>query len=372
LFLISIMGLVVWVNFALLLAVVPRILRSVTGMENVFTLGWGGLLSSTSLAMVTLLAWLLLDPLVKVFFTLRTFHAESVATGRDILAQWRRFVAAGACLLVLLLAGGGSALAAEPAAKGAVAEAGPTSSPAAAELGARIREVLSQREYAWRLPTEDAGRKREAKGLRRWIEEFTTWIRTMQERVARVVEQLHEWLQRALGRRDSDATRGMGWDSGALLWVGGAIVLLVGGVLALRAWRRRKPMAVAPEAGLTVVPDLASADLVSSELPEDEWVALARRMEEAGEWRLAARAWFLACLAALAARSCIVPARGKSNRDYLVEVARRTGGPGVLVRCMRDGVRAFEEVWYGGHTATAEGCGRLAGVLNEVRGHGPA
>ena len=56
---------------------------------------------------------------------------------------------------------------------------------------------------------------------------------------------------------------------------------------------------------------------------EDEWFALAARMEEAGELRLALRAAYFALLAGLARREWLMLRRDRTNREYLDQFTGR-------------------------------------------------
>ena len=75
--------------------------------------------------------------------------------------------------------------------------------------------------------------------------------------------------------------------------------------------------ALGPVTGRALPPDLAAEDLLATQLPEDEWLSLARGLLASGERRLALRAFYLSLLAGLGERKLLVIARHKSNRDYL-------------------------------------------------------
>ncbi|MEZ5434587.1 MAG: hypothetical protein R3F31_26160 [Verrucomicrobiales bacterium] len=72
--------------------------------------------------------------------------------------------------------------------------------------------------------------------------------------------------------------------------------------------------------------DLESEEIMASQLPENEWARLARERFQAGDFRLAVRAWFLATLSHLGDRGLVTVARWKSNRDYQIELGLRVRG----------------------------------------------
>src|SRR5262249_6965086 len=103
---------------------------------------------------------------------------------------------------------------------------------------------------------------------------------------------------------------------------------------------------------VAAVPDLRSEDVVADQLPEDEWLVLARKLLEEGDLRLALRALFMGSLALLGHRQWISIARFKANREYLLELVRRAHEHVDLQQTFSENIRMFERVWYGKHEAT--------------------
>ena len=91
-------------------------------------------------------------------------------------------------------------------------------------------------------------------------------------------------------------------------------------------------------------PDLADETLLASQLPEDEWLRLARDFGDAANHRLALRAFYLSILAGLGERGLLAIARHKSNRDYLLELRRRARD--------RDGLQGASRATWGGSSAS--------------------
>jgi uncharacterized protein DUF4129 len=107
------------------------------------------------------------------------------------------------------------------------------------------------------------------------------------------------------------------------------------------------------------LPDLSNA-AVASEHSEDEWFALAERLEGEGELRLALRAAYLGLLAGLGQREWLTIRRDRTNREYLDEFTRRwrrRPQAAVDVRVevpekLHGSLRLFDRVWYGFHVLT--------------------
>jgi hypothetical protein len=123
---------------------------------------------------------------------------------------------------------------------------------------------------------------------------------------------------------------------------------------AVRALRRAYGEKIVEAVPAAIVPDLRDENVGAEQLPEDDWLRLARDLASKGEFRLALRALYLASLAHLARRELIVLARFKSNREYERELARRARAVPQLKTLFAENVSAFDRVWYGRHQATAE------------------
>jgi hypothetical protein len=136
------------------------------------------------------------------------------------------------------------------------------------------------------------------------------------------------------------------------------LTLIAAGVLLLLRQRKETtslsiPLAVAP------IPDLSDS-AVASERSEDEWFALATRLEGEGELRFALRAAYFGLLAGLAQREWLTIRRDRTNREYLNEFTRRwRRRPQAAIEArtevpekLRGSLRQFDQVWYGSYAVT--------------------
>ena len=128
-------------------------------------------------------------------------------------------------------------------------------------------------------------------------------------------------------------------------------------------WLRRRPETARLSLPLAIAPlsDLSDA-AAASERSEDEWFALASRLEGEGELRFALRAAYFALLVGLAQREWLTIRRDRTNREYLNEFTRRwRRRPQAAVEAraeipekLRGSLRQFDRVWYGSHAVTPE------------------
>lgn len=225
------------------------------------------------------------------------------------------------------------------------------------KLDETIERVINKREYQWRAPREkqDVDEDRGAliefiQGIRDWVVRITRPLRDLWKR-------LIDWLRRTLLRDGSgeDSVRpALSQEQLTLLLVLLAVAAVILGLFLWRVWRRKKEAPVVVAQAVTVVPDLKDENVVASQLPEEEWQALAAELMMKGELRLAMRAVYMASLAFLAGRSLITIARYKSNRDYRHELLRRARERERLMDAFTENVALFERSWYGDHEVTPQ------------------
>lgn len=384
--LLGLFGFFVFVNVTVGLVSAPYLFKLVTGVESEFTLTQWSIFNTTFFSAVAGIAWLLLDPVAKAFYTLRQFHGESVKSGADIRARLRtasRPAAGAVALLVLVLAlgavfGTGELRAAEevegaqPAVVTTPARAAVERHPAVApeSLSGAIDEVMARRIYTWREPRERVrpGDSLNTDWLTRAMKSFGNSVDGVLRKVARAVFDFVDWILLRRLRKPSAAgnTGQFDWTAGmdvvlyAVLAAAVAFLLYQG----FRVWRSGRRLTVVTTEALPVVPDLRDENVAADQLPEDGWLGMARDLAARGELRLALRALYLASLAGLARREFVTIARHKSNRDYSREVERRARALPEVQGAFGEIVRSFDAAWYGTHAVTPE---LLQRVEAEVR-----
>jgi len=342
-----IFGIVVFINIASAIYILPHLLKNYLGIESMFTLSGAHVINTTFWVVTIGLTYLCMNPLVKTVYVLRCFYGAALKSGDDLktelkdLLRNRKTAVIG--LLVLTV------LALNPIASTAT-DTGFTSPEA---LDRSIEEVMERREFVWRMPRERiAEEENEPKGP---IASVVAWIidkiSTALKTVAGWIDKLIDWL---IGLMPGDERRADATDSN---WISSVriavIVLLIGLLCALvyilwRSWIRRQAArteiaAVAVES----TPDLEDEDTTADDLPANRWLDLARQLAEKGSLRLAIRAFYLASLADLAEQELITIEKFKSNRDYEMELSRRAHQKEGLLAAFSKSREIFERVWYG-------------------------
>jgi hypothetical protein len=78
---------VVLINIAVLMIMIPLLLRILLGIETIFTLSGMHIFNTTFLAVAFAFTYLCIDPLIAVVYTLRCFYGESIETGADLVSD---------------------------------------------------------------------------------------------------------------------------------------------------------------------------------------------------------------------------------------------------------------------------------------------
>jgi hypothetical protein len=351
----------VFLNVGIVLFQLPQLLRTLFGIETSLSQSGWSLLNTTFLMVSLGLTYLCVDPITKTVYVLRCFHGEAVRTGEDLKVAVRRIPGAtqatAAILLALgLLAGASHAGAAAPNAGDhpVATRTTPAQLLPAAELDRAIGEVISRREYGWRLPRIKAEREDNPGLVTRFLDSLFGAIRGWAKAGMRVAREAVDWILEFLFKRLAPRREAAGSNAGWMNSLPLLVYLLLGAsvcvlaILALRFWKRRAPpVEQATAQPVTPAPDLADQSVVADQLPEEEWLKLARELADQGELRLALRGFYLASLAHLGRRELLRIAKFKSNREYQTELCRRAPAQSSLHLAFSELVSTFDWAWYG-------------------------
>jgi hypothetical protein len=125
---------------------------------------------------------------------------------------------------------------------------------------------------------------------------------------------------------------------------------------------------VAPASGFAPVATKEDAeDMDPLRFPEQTWIDLAERALAEQNWRLAMRAYYLASLGWLGRREFLQIHSGKTNREYEVELRRRTRTAPQARDLFAGNVAAFECAWYGMHEIRGEDVERFRTHMHEMQ-----
>jgi len=355
--------LVVFLNVAIALALLPQLVRMLTGYESefarsgvLFALNW------TFFAVAVGVTWLCVDPFVQAFYVARCFLGQAMGSGADLKAELRALGRTAALLL--------AALALAAPGRGAVPSASPPANAgvSSASLDRSIDEVMAGAEYRWRMPRAAPADRPFGSALIGFTERALDYLRRAAHFVEKWINRFLNWLRDLFGSPPPEEPPSGAAPSGLLqisLWLLAA--LAAGAALALfwRSRRRRtKRLETAPVAPVV---DLSDESLAASQLPEEAWLALAEEWIGKRDLRMALRALYLGTLALLGNCSLVVVQSCKSNREYENELRRRSRAIPDIPPLFRENMWSFERTWYGRHEVSDGDLGQFRANFDRIK-----
>jgi len=363
-------GFFVFLNWCSVGLAIPELLKTLFGVESVFTRGSLSLLNTTFFAINFWLTYLCVDPILKAIYVLRCFYGESQGSGEDLKAGIREYVQVAEdvsaplqsrgksqarvssavpilmAVVILLLPNTGRTTQAEDNSSSQRVVTGSTTEPQ--DLDNKLKEVLRQRKYTWRMPRENV---KEADTENALMARVRKWLAERRDAFI-------EWLRKLFARRGrAHQTHGeTDWVFLIHLLLYTLVALAIGALVWLlyQVLKTRRNTVVSTAEPIRPAPDLADESVGAERLPEDGWMKLGRELLARGDLRLAMRAFYLASLAHLAAKNLVTLAKFKSNRDYERELRRRGHALPELPPLFSENVSVFDRAWYGMHDVTEE------------------
>lgn len=354
---------VVFINLRALILVIPFLIRTLFGIETVFSLSGEHLLNTTFAAVVGGMTYLCVNPLIKAVYVLRCFYGESLHSGADLSSELKSILPgkkrSAAIMVFAFLAALWWPLnvPAEEKAQEKIVNA--------EKLNETIGKVIQQREYQWRFPRDrNEGDDVTKSVVMEFLEGFYRWFQKWWNRI-------QDWISGFFpdSKTKDDSVSDTSFTAQQRLWY----ILMASAVLILAAavwivWKRKKAEAAVIQAEpLSVVPDVTDENVLANQLPEEEWQSMARDFLARGEMRLALRALFLATLASLSRMELISIAKFKSNLDYKNELQRRAYTRNELQHLFSENISLFERGWYGIHEVNEEILTRFGMNQNRMR-----
>jgi Domain of unknown function (DUF4129) len=363
--------------------IVPQLLHSILGVNTLLSTAMGifALIRSSAFWLALFAgSWLALDPIVKCSFVVVHQHLRSRREGDDLrglLASLPREQKRKAQMIAPPTAGSNAAigalivlavvLACTSLPSIASAAQAPLTQSSAAALPNPARQI--QVEKLRRALDEESQR-----AIYRWHDAEhpspPTWFDKLLERIGNAISRTWNAIGNFLrklwprGLNLSPETKGRGsWRIKDLrIWLTlVALSTIATGAVLFWLRRRRQAAPISIPLSIAPLPDLSESAIATAR-SEDEWFALASRLQQEGELRLALRAAYLGLLAGLAQREWLTIRRDRTNREYLDEFMRRwrrrpqaaLEARAEIPEKLRSGLRRFDGVWYGSHALTPE------------------
>jgi hypothetical protein len=373
----------VWLNGAILAIILPQLLHSIFGVNSLLSTPMGIFaLIRSSAFWLSLIAgtWLALDPVVKCTFVIVYQHLRSRREGDDLrglLASLPREQEKKARMIASDASRGRIMT-------GALFVLATILFSASLTAPARAAQTLPTQSTTETL--DSSAHDARIQGLRKALDEESrrasyrwhdaehpsppTWFDKLLDKIGRSIDRAWNAILRFLRKLwPSGLNLSLGKEKGGSwqlkdlrLWLTlVAILTLATGVMFFWMRRRHETTVLSIPHEIAPLPDLNDS-AVAAERSEDEWFALAGRLEGEGELRFALRATYFGLLVGLAQRKWLTIRRDRTNREYLNEFTRRwrrrpqaaVDARAEIPEKLRGSLRLFDRVWYGLHAVTPE------------------
>lgn len=340
--LLAFIGVLLFLNVAALLALLPQLALILTGYESPFTRAGSLLFADPAFYLVAvLITWLAFEPLVQTVYTVAAFHAESEETGEDVRARFRALLASASIAVLLLIA-------CIPARAG-----GPGIDPSA--LDGSVRQTLAAPAYAWSIARDTT--PREQSSFVRFTDALVARLARVRRAIGQAIDTFVGWLRQLF--RSTPAPQQQGPPAKGAIRDGLFLALAAAlSIAVILIWNGRR--AVARRRSFTpVAPQpvrLEAENVTADQLPEQGWYALAEECLNGAQLRLALRALYLANLAGLAHDGWIAIHPGKTDHEHERELRRRARRYPNACELFSTNVVLFERVWYGNYPVSLDDC----------------
>lgn len=350
-------ALILFLNLATAIFILPYGLKIFFGVETIFTLSGINFFNSTFLIAVIGITYLCVDPIIKTAYLLRCFYGAALTTGEDIHIELNKFIRPGktfaAILAFILFSGSFNGFAAEKTQIRYVNGPLASTSLSPDELNRSIEKVINQREFSWRMPREISKEKdNDSSGplsvVFKWMGDL---LKKGFKAAAALIKKIIDWFVKIIPDKQP------GTDSSDKDWIYSTRILLVIllvifglilGYLAFRIFKNRHQSIIESALEPAIqTPDIEDEAIRADDLSTNRWLNLAGELTAKGSLRLAMRAFYLATLSHLSKKEMITIEIFKSNLDYKTELKRRAYEKKEIQTAFSQSVSFFDRVWYG-------------------------
>lgn len=362
------------------LGTIPHMAKILTGIENQFTQSYFAILNTTTLMIGACLTWMICDPLIKAIYTLRCFYGAARGNGIDLKLTFRDARQGSAFAAIIV----SSLLFLTPQLK--ADEASQNSPIETQQLDQKIDKTLQKRIYQWRMPKGPLDPLSEVDlskmnfierfyhGLGKKLDAIGDFIGDGLKKFGRTIDDIVDYIRKAFGGKKMPKTPDVNPEGVEGVFKGLFYLILIAAligvtIIVIKIIRKKQQLepAVVETEETSTIPDLEDENIAADQLPEDEWMALAAKMMDEGNLRLALRAMYLSGLAHLAERQFVTIAKFKSNLDYQREIQRRARAFPETQNAFSDNVRLFDLVWYGMREVNTDQLNHFRSNLSQIK-----
>ncbi|MBF0570819.1 MAG: hypothetical protein HQL12_02995 [Candidatus Omnitrophica bacterium] len=351
---------VTFINVSIALFLIPQLLKNFFDIDSVFVLSGTHFFNTTFLAITCSLTYLLVNPVIKTAYVIRYFDGNSIRFGNDIKTDLHFLKSLKPTVLMTIIIVfvtitnlwlSCPAFAVVPAGEMPDVSVEKTYQSFTAEAFTKsIDRVLSEREFAWRMPRTVAPEVEKKESLNKNLQWLYKQIEKMRPAMEKMVNKFKKWLKKLFFQNQSNESPNSKWKPlkmTKMLYILIFSMIAILGAVFIVIWkmkRRKKIIEIEKPTGL---PDITSDTVKADDLLAEEWLNMANNLLSQGDLRHAVRAFYLGTLSHLAKAQIITIKRYKSNYDYEIEIKRHARDKRQLCGIFSQTILFLNSVWYG-------------------------
>jgi len=341
---------VIFINVAAAIFIIPQLLKSFLGIDSVFVLSGVHFLNTTFLSIAFSVTYLIVNPIIKTAYVIRYFDWNSIQFGNDIKANLNSFKLhkqIGLMVLMIILIPSINLWAGET---NDLETKTTYQSLTLGALNSSIDRVLSEREFAWRMPrgalheTKIESSNKDSVG---WFSALMSKIRPVLRKIAKVFRKWLKELSFLNGPDEPDDSKNQLLKMNKTLYTLIIVMTVLLGSILIIVWKRKKQKTVIEQLKPVKPMDITSDNIKADDLLLDQWLNMANHFLREGDLRHAVRAYYLGTLSHLAKTQMITIKSYKSNYEYELEIRRHARENPQLCEVFSQTIAFFNSVWYG-------------------------
>ena len=346
---------VVFINIGAALFLAPQLLKVFFAIDSVFVLSGAHFFNTTFLATAFSLTYLLVNPVIKTAYVIRYFERNSTQYGNDIKIELHFLKAHQQTVLMAIFIVFVSATNLWADQTDLARQGLPAQSLRVESLNNSIDQVLSEREFAWRMPRTAVAGVEQKRSLTKSLVWLQAQIEKIRPMMNKVLERIGKWFSKMFIGEPNEPLKPNGqlFKMSKPLY---GLIFLITALLAIALiaiWKMRKRKKIIEERP-SIFPDITADTIKADDLMVDEWLNMANSLLQQGNLRHAVRAFYLGTLSHLAKAQMITIKQYKSNRDYEIEIKRRARDKQQLCMTFSQSIVFLNSAWYGDRSLEAQ------------------
>ncbi|PCJ63045.1 MAG: hypothetical protein COA79_02725 [Planctomycetota bacterium] len=315
--------LIILINMLSFIFVFPHLLKMFLGLETIFLKNTLALLNSTTFITAFVLSYLVIDPFIKSTAAYIYFIKASRPNGEDLLVKLQKLALPAIMIFAIFTFSLKPIQANEP------------KKVQNKQLETSFNKTINQKKYVWRKPRSQKNAVEENS----YLKQFFEWLENFVEGKTNDADEQSD--------ANHNSSSSFGDILNFILYIVVGVILLIIILLIIKNIRLSSDKEIA----VTIKPkDTNEEKNIEEEVleyEEEEWIQLINSYINKQDYKSAIRHIYLHALQSLAEKNYLLIKKHKTNKQYKLEVSRRTKHLPNLKSYFQKIVTNFENVWFG-------------------------